>query len=340
MLINNDEYMKVLDNILNCIKTSQYKVMLNANLALMHRNWIIGNYIQENSNWGQGFLKNLSRDIKANFPDVSGFSERNLRDMKKFASIFEEDDIDAYGLAGITWYHHKALMGRVKSKDAYIWYVEKTIQNGWSHDMLEFQIDSNLYMRQVEKPKIQNFEGRLPDQQSELAIQTMKDPYIFDFVQFREGMIERDIETELVNNVKKFLIELGTGFAFVGEQFEVNVNGDEFFIDLLFYHYRLHCFVAIDLKTGKFTPDMAGKMNFYLSVLDDMVKSDLDNPSIGLILCRNENKLVAEYSLKDMSKPIGVSEYKLINDLPKELQNILPTSEDIETRVMRKYDCD
>lgn len=340
MLINNTEYMKLLDKILECIKTSQYKVILGANLALMHRNWIIGNYINENSIWGQGFLKNLSNDIKANFADVSGFSERNLRDMKKFASIFDEDDIDTYGLAGVTWYHHKALMGKAKSKEEYIWYVEKTVQNGWSRDVLEFQLDAKLYLRQVETPKIQNFHSRLPEQQSELAIQTMKDPYIFDFVQFREGMIERDIEAELVNNVKKFLIELGTGFAFVGEQYELNVSGDEFFIDLLFYNFRLHCFVAIDLKTGKFTPDMAGKMNFYLSVLDDTVKSEVDNPSIGLILCRNENRLVAEYSLKDMSKPIGVSEYKLFNDLPEELQKTLPTPKDIETRIMRKYICE
>lgn len=192
----------------------------------------------------------------------------------------------------------------------------------------------------METHKIQNFDGKLPDQQSELAIQTMKDPYIFDFVQFREGMIERDIETELVNNVKRFLMELGTGFAFVGEQYELVVNEDEFFIDLLFYNYKLHCFVAIDLKTGKFLPEMAGKMNFYLSALDDIVKSEMDNPSIGLILCRDENRLVAEYSLKDMSKPIGVSEYRLFNDLPKELQKTLPAPEDIEARIMKKYNCE
>lgn len=340
MLINDNEYMNVLNKILNYIKSSQYKVIIDANLALIHRNWVIGDYINENSIWGKGFLKNLSRDIKLNFPETSGFSERNLRDMKKFASIFEEDDIDTYGLAGVTWYHHKALMGKTKSKEEYIWYVEKTIQNGWSHNILAFQIDSNLYIRQVETHKIQNFDGKLPDQQSELAIQTMKDPYIFDFVQFREGMIERDIETELVNNVKRFLMELGTGFAFVGEQYELVVNEDEFFIDLLFYNYKLHCFVAIDLKTGKFLPEMAGKMNFYLSALDDIVKSEMDNPSIGLILCRDENRLVAEYSLKDMSKPIGVSEYRLFNDLPKELQKTLPAPEDIETRIMKKYNCE
>lgn len=340
MLINNEEYFAVLNKIIGCIENAQYKVMVGVNLALLHRNWQIGNYINENQKWGNSFLSNLSRDIKAHFPNVTGYSVRNLRDMKKFAAIFSEDDIDQYGLAGVTWYHHKALMGKVKNKEQYIWYAEKTIQNGWSHDVLVMQIDSGLYGRQADKPKIQNFYGRLPDKQSELAIQTMKDPYIFDFIPFREGMIERDIETGLVNNIRKFLLEMGKGFAFVDEQALLEVNGDEFYVDLLFYNYILHCFVAIDLKTGKFKPEMAGKMNFYLSALDEFKKSKIDNPSIGLILCRDENRLVAEYSLKDMTKPIGVAEYKLFENLPQELQETLPSPEDIKARVLNKYKCD
>lgn len=340
MLINNEEYFAVLDKIIGCIENAQYKVMVGANLALLHRNWQIGHYINENQKWGNNFLSNLSRDIKAHFPDVTGYSVRNLRDMKKFAAIFSEDNIDQYGLAGITWYHHKALMGKIKNKEQYIWYAEKTIQNGWSHDVMVMQIDSDLYGRQAGKPKIQNFSGRLPDKQSELAIQTMKDPYIFDFVPFREGMIERDIETGLVKNIRKFLLELGRGFAFIDEQALLEVNGDEFYVDLLFYNYILHCFVAIDLKTGKFKPEMAGKMNFYLSALDELKKSEIDNPSIGLILCRDENRLVAEYSLKDMTKPIGVAEYKLFENLPQELRETLPSPEDIEARVLKKYKCD
>lgn len=235
---------------------------------------------------------------------------------------------------------NKALMGKAKTKEAYIWYAEKTIQNGWSHNTLKMQLDYDLYSRQVETPKLQNFNGVLPSEQSELALQTMKDPYIFDFVRFREGMIERDIESELVANVRKLLLELGTGFAFVGEQYELNVGERDFYIDLLFYNFKLHCFVAVDLKTGEFTPEMAGKMNFYLSALDNEVKSELDNPSVGLILCKNENRLVAEYALKDMTKPIGVSEYKLFDDLPNELQEALPTAEDIEARIIKKYECE
>ena len=340
MLINNDEYLELFHKIIDCIKTSQYKVVVDANLTLLHRNWRIGTFINENNNWGTKFLDNLSKDIKSEFPDSTGYSVRNLRDMKKFASIFEEDDIDEYGLAGITWYHHKALMGKAKTKEAYIWYAEKTIQNGWSHNTLKMQLDYDLYSRQVETPKLQNFNGVLPSEQSELALQTMKDPYIFDFVRFREGMIERDIESELVANVRKLLLELGTGFAFVGEQYELNVGERDFYIDLLFYNFKLHCFVAVDLKTGEFTPEMAGKMNFYLSAFDNEVKREVDNPSVGLILCKNENRLVAEYALKDMTKPIGVSEYKLFDDLPNELQEALPTAEDIEARIIKKYECE
>lgn len=340
MLINDNEYMKVLQDIIECIRTTQYQVVLEANLALMHRNWKVGHFIRENDSWGSSFIPNLARDIKQEFPEISGFSNRNMQYMKKFAFIFSEDDIDKYGLAGVTWYHHKALMSKAKTKESYIWYVEQTVQNGWSHDTLDLQLEYELYERQVSVPKIQNFSGRLPDKQSELAIQTMKDPYIFDFVRFKKGMVEREIEAELVNNVKSFLLELGTGFAFVGEQYEIVVNGEEFYIDMLFYNYKLHCFFAIELKTGKFTPEMAGKMNFYLSALDDAVKSEQDNPSMGLILCKNENRLVAEYSLKDMTKPIGVSEYKLFDDLPENLRKMLPTVEDIETRVMKKYECE
>lgn len=201
------------------------------------------------------------------------------------------------------------------------------------------QIEYNLYGRQA-ITKIQNFSRVLPDKQSELAIQIMKDPYIFDFVQMREDMVELDIEKELVNNISKLLLELGTGFAYIGEQYPLKVQDREFKVDLLFYNIRLHSYVAIDLKTGEFLPEYAGKMNFYLSVLDDTVKSEIDNPSIGLILCKDKNELVAEYSLKDVSKPIGVSEYQLMDVLPDNLKETLPSVEDIKARVLNKYNCE
>ncbi len=338
-MINDDEYLRIFKEACSCIRKAQYNAVVSANYALIKRNIRLGELIISKSEWGNKFIDNLARDIKAEFPETTGFSVRNLKYMKKFAMEFNEDEIDEYGFAAVTWYHHMALMDKTKDKAQYIWYVQKTVENGWSRNVLAIQIESDLYSRQL-NTKVQNFARLLPDNQSELAIQTMKDPYIFDFVNMREKMIETDIERELIKNVSKLLLELGRGFAFVGEQFLIKVDDNEFYIDLLFYNYILHCFVAIDLKTGKFVPEYAGKMNFYLSVLDDQIKSEMDYPSIGLILCKDKNKVVAEYALKDMSKPIGVSEYKLIDVLPEELQETLPSVEDIETRVLKKYQCE
>ena len=339
MLMNSEEYIKIRNEAYECIRKAQYSAVVGANYALIKRNLNIGNLIILKSEWGNKFIDNLARDIKSEFPGTTGFSVRNLKYMKKFATMFTEDEIDEYGFASITWYHHMALMDKVKDKIQYVWYAQRTVENGWTRDVLVMQIETGLYTRQLGE-KIQNFHNRLPDNQSELAIQTMKDPYIFDFVSMRGRMIETDIERELVKNVSKLLLELGTGFAFVGEQYLLKVNQNEFYVDLLFYNFKLHCFVAIDLKTGQFVPEYAGKMNFYLSVLDDKVKDEQDNPSIGLILCKDKNKVVAEYALKDMTKPIGVSEYKLMNVLPEELQATLPSVEDIETRVLEAYRCD
>ena len=339
MLLNDNEYMKVRNMAYDYIRKAQYNAVISTNYALIKRNLKIGELIISKSEWGNKFIDNLARDIKLEFPGTTGFSVRNLKYMKRFAVEFTEDDIDEYGFASVTWYHHMALMDKVREKEKYIWYLQQAIKNGWSRNVLVMQIESDLYARQSGK-KIQNFNNRLPDDQSELAIQTMKDPYILDFVSMRGKMMETDIEHELVQNVSKLLLELGKGFAFVGEQYLLKVDDKEFYVDLLFYNYVLHCFVAVDLKTGQFIPEYAGKMNFYLSVLDDRVKSDIDNPSIGLILCKDKNKVVAEYALKDMTKPIGVSEYKIMNVLPDELQETLPSAEDIETRVLKKYECE
>lgn len=213
------------------------------------------------------------------------------------------------------------------------WYTEKTLENGWSRNVLTHQIESDLYTRQVLANKVNNFEKLLATEQSELAVQTMKDPYIFDFIPFREDMVERDIENALVKEITRLLLELGTGFAFLGNQYHISVGGDDFYIDLLFYNLNLRSYVVIELKTGDFKPEYAGQLNFYLSAVDGILKKEQDNPSIGLLLCKNKNDLVAEYSLKDMSKPMGVSEYKVTRDLPDELMNQLPSVEDIQKRI-------
>lgn len=238
-------------------------------------------------------------------------------------------------LAQLSWYHLTTLLDKVKDEQVYVWYAQKTIENGWSRNVLVHQIESNLYGRQVMADKVSNFENRLASPQSELAVQIMKDPYVFDFIPFKEDMVERDIEQELVRNITKLLLELGKGFAFLGNQYHLNVGGEDFYIDLLFYNLNLRCYVVIELKTGEFKPEYAGKLNFYFSAVDGIMKTEKDNPSIGLLLCKSKNDLIAEYSLKDMSKPIGVSEYRMTNSLPDELKEQLPSLEDIQKRINR-----
>lgn len=314
------------------IKSMDYTNNLYVDL---HVHMQVGNVIIRNSEWGNKFVDNLSRDMRTAFPNTKGYSVRNLKYMKKFAQIFIEDDVDKYGLGRITWSHHQVLMGKVSRQEEYVWYLEKTLEHGWSVDDLASQVKSQLYERQVAANKISNFENRLPIEQKDIVLSTMKDPYMFDFINYTEDMLETDIENELVRNVTSLLMELGTGFAFMGQQYHLEVGGKDFYIDLLFYT-RLRCYVAIDLKTGEFKPEQAGKMNFYLSALDDLVKSSDDNPSVGLILCRDENRTIAEYALRDMSKPIGVSEYHLCTDLPLDLKSALPDLEEIKSRISVK----
>jgi predicted nuclease of restriction endonuclease-like (RecB) superfamily len=213
------------------------------------------------------------------------------------------------------------------------WYAKKSLENGWSSNILEIQIETNLYKRQALASKTTNFKDRLPVPQSELAQQTLKDPYIFDFIESREGMVEREIEDELVGHITKFLLELGTGFAFLGRQYHLEVEGEDFYIDLLFYNTKLRCYVVIELKANEFKPEYAGKLNFYVSAVDGMLKSEADNPTVGILLCKKKKKLIVEYTLKDIDKPISVNEYKLFDKLPKEYKNILPTAKDIEKRI-------
>ncbi len=333
MLINDSQYISIINSIKKEIVNSQYKAAVSVNRELVLLYYNIGCMINEHKTWGNKFIENLAHDIKLEFPDSKGYSVRNLKYMSKFAEEYPDREFVQTVSAQIPWSHNVAIMDKVKDQDIRIWYIKKTIDNGWSHNVLIHQIESGLYERQAIAEKISNFENHLPVAQSELATQTMKDPYIFDFIPFKEDMVERDIENALVKDITKLLLELGTGFAFLGNQYHLNIGGDDFYIDLLFYNLNLRCYIVIELKTGDFKPEYAGKLNFYLSAVDDMLKSNTDNPSIGLLLCKSKNNLVAEYSLKDMSKPIGISEYKITNSLPKELENQLPSVEDIQNRI-------
>lgn len=305
MLMNNNEYIEIIETIKGEIRGAQYKAALSVNRELIMLYYHIGTVINEHKTWGSKFIENLAADIRIAFPNVKGYSVRNLKYMAKFAETYPDEEF-------------------VQTVSAQI---------PWSHNVLIHQIESGLYERQALAEKISNFETRLASPQSELAVQTMKDPYIFDFIPFREDMVERDIENALVKDVTKLLLELGTGFAFLGNQYHLNVGGDDFYIDLLFYNLNLRCYVVIELKTGEFKPEYAGQLNFYLSAVDGIIKHPEDNPSIGLLLCKSKNDLVAEYALKDMSKPIGVSEYKITSSLPEALSKQLPSVEDIQKRI-------
>lgn len=333
MLINDNQYLSVIESIKTEISKAQYNAALQVNKELTLLYYHIGRIINEHKSWGNKFIDNLARDIKIAYPNSTGYSVRNLKYMAKFAAEYPDEQIVQEVLAQITWYHNIALMDKVKGQEASLWYAKESVKNGWSRNVLVHQIESGLYERQAIAQKISNFESLLPAPQSELAVQTMKDPYVFDFIPFKEDMVERDIENALIKDVTALLLELGTGFAFLGNQYHLNVGGDDFYIDLLFYNLNLRCYVVIELKTGDFKPEYAGQLNFYLSAVDAQLKKDTDNPTIGLLLCKNKNNLVAEYSLKDMSKPMGISEYKISSVLPEELSRQLPSVEDIQKRI-------
>lgn len=333
MLPENNDYKELIENIKNKVREAQYRAMLKANGEMIQLYWNIGKELNEQVRYGNAFIDTLAKEIKLDSPNIKGFSARNLRYMKKLAKEITDLDFLQTVSAKLTWSHNLVLLEKLHSMDERYWYGMKAIENAWSVNLLEVQIAGKLMERQNNPHKIHNFEQRLPEPQSELAIQTMKDPYIFDFIKVREEMIERDVEDELVKHITNFLLEMGSGFAYMGHQKVLKVEDEEFFPDLLFYNTILHCYVVIDLKMKKFKPEYAGKMNFYLSVVDEQLKTETDNPSIGLILCRDKNKVIAEYSLKDMSKPIGVSEYKLTQEIPEAFKSTFPNAEAWEKHI-------
>ena len=333
MLINSNEYLATIEQVKQEIREAQYRasIRVNTELIILYHN--IGNVINQHKSWGDKFIENLAYDIKMDFPQVKGYSVRYLKYMAKFAATYPDVEFVLQVVAQIPWGHNIVILDKLSNQEERHWYIEACRVIGWARNVLIHQIESDLYRRQMLAEKVSNFEQRLPAPQSELAVQTMKDPYIFDFISFKEDMVEKDIEKALVQDITKLLLELGTGFAFLGNQYHLNVGGDDFYIDLLFYNLNLRCYVVIELKTGEFKPEYAGQLNFYLSAVDGLVKQEQDNPTIGLLLCKSKNNLVAEYSLKDMSKPIGVSEYQITSRLPAELEKQLPSVEDIRKRI-------
>ncbi len=313
------------------IHNAQQRATLAVNRELVLLYWQIGRDIldrQGREGWGTKVIERLAQDLRNAFPDMKGFSPRNLKYMRAFAEAWPDEAIVQGALAQLPWYHHLALLDKLTDEKERCWYAEKAIEHGWSRNVLVIQIERRMYKRSGKA--ITNFTVQLPAFLSDLARESLKDPYRLDFLGLGEDAQERAIEEAIVHHITRFLLELGAGFAFVGRQVHIEVGGDDFFMDLLFYHLKLRCYVVIELKAGPFKPEHAGKLSFYLSAVDEEMKAEHDNPTIGLLLCKSKNKVVAEYALRDSNKPIGVAEYQLIEALPAELQTSLPSIEAIE----------
>lgn len=316
------------------IHTAQQRAALAVNRELVLLYWQIGRDIlarQAEQGWGAKVIERLAHDLRVAFPEMKGFSPRNLKYMRAFAQAWPDAELVQAVLAQLPWYHQLALLDKLPDSESRRWYAAKALEHNWSRNVLVMQIETRLLERSG--AAINNFEARLPKPQSDLARETLKDPYRFDFLGLTDEAQERDVEQSLVKHVTEFLLELGAGFAFVGRQVLLDVGGDEFFIDLLFYHLKLRCYVVIELKGGKFKPEHLGQLGFYLTAVDRQIKSEHDNPTIGLLLCKSKNKVVAEYALGDKTQPMGIAEYKLLEALPAELQTSLPSIEQIESEL-------
>lgn len=333
--INNTEYTTLLEDIKQRYRSAQLKAAFAVNHEMIQFYWSLGKQIiekQSKTNWGSKFLKQLSQDLRNHFPSTKGFSLSNLKYIRKFAELYPTIGQQAAGQ--LPWGHIMVLLDKVKDSVARDWYAESALKNGTARSVLEIQIEQNLYERQGKlEHKITNFANRLPVPQSDMALQLFKDPYDFRFLPVTEEAEEQAIEHSLTTHLRKLFLELGTGFAFMGNQYKISVDGHDFFLDLLFYHVRLRCYFVVELKTTEFKPEHVGQLNFYLAVVDGALKEPEDNPTIGLLLCKKKNKLVAEYSLKRIEGPIGIADYRLLQELPKELINDLPSPAMLERQL-------
>jgi len=366
------DYLNFLQEVKSLIKQGHQKAALAVNTALIQTYWILGERIAQQQALFEGrnnYVEQLAKDLRAEFPEMKGFSRSNLFYIRKFYQFYantsvqqlvglnetasdknsvqqpvalENDDSVQQpvgfnlNILGIPWGHHVVLLDKAKSVDEALFYLQQTTENNWSRAILTLQIEQDLYSRQGKA--ITNFHQTLPEKQALMAGQMLKDPYNFGFLMLENKVQELDIERQLTEHITKFLLELGKGFAFIGRQYPLQVGEKDYRLDLLFYHIRLRCFVVLDLKVVEFEPEFAGKMNFYLSVVDDQIKTTDDQPSIGIILCKNKNKLEVEYALQGMSKPIGVSEFTVTQALPAELKSTLPTVEEFENELNKEID--
>ncbi len=353
-LIKDSDYKNWLIDLKSKIKQSQIKAALSVNAEVILLYWDLGKQIvekQKTANWGFSVINQLSKDLSEEFKDLKGFSKSNLYSMKQFYETFSVYNEYFHQLGGkieiqspipeiveiycckLPWRHIVLVLQKVKEMEKAIFYFQETIQNNWSRNVLNMQIESKLFERQGKA--ITNFKNVLPALDADLLNETLKNPYNFDFLTLERNALEKEIEKGLIANITKFIMELGKGFAFIGKQYQIEVNNKAYYLDLLFYHVKLHCYIVIELKVGEFEPEYIGKLNFYLSAVDAILKTDFDNPSIGILLCKNQSKIEVEFALKDINKPIGVSEFSF-NELPMEIQREMPSLEELEFELIKQ----
>lgn len=327
------DFKELVLNIKQEISQTQVLIMSDANVRLINLYFKIGKVIYENSNWGNKFIENLERELKLDFPNIKGFSARNLGRMKKFYLEYKDEAILPMALAKLPWSQNMTLIDKIKDKEKREWYRNEAINGNWSVVVLEHQIDIELYERQSPSDKSNNFENTLINPQSDLANDLQNDPYIFNLPLLKEKYVETELEKALVERIKDTLLELGKGFSFLGNQYKITDGENDYFIDMLFYHVDLNCYIVVELKSKSFKPEYTGQLAFYMSAIDKTKKKDTDNPTIGLLLCKEKNKISVEWALDKINAPIGMSNYEVTKLLPKEMIECLPTEEDINLHV-------
>lgn len=325
------EFKNIVNKIKGEIKSTQIRVAVESNKNLINLYFRIGKILSDNYKYGNKFIDDVSRELKLEFPNMEGFSVRNLKYMKKFYLEYRNDELVQRYVAQLPWRHNIALMSKIKDNGIRKIYAEATIKNGWSKDMLVVQIDNNYHLRIGNSSN--NFKISLPDIDSDLANNIIKDPYVFDFLILKENYKEKELEQAMIEKIKYVLIELGKGFSFVGNQYKVSTENNDYFIDLLFYHLELRCYVVVELKTTEFKPEYIGQLGFYVTAVNETLKKETDNQTIGLLLCKNKDRLTAKWSLKSTSVPIGISSFELDKYIPKDIIEKLPSEEDLNLHI-------
>ena len=329
--MTKEEFRNIVNSIKSEIKTTQLKIAVEANENLMNLYFKLGEILNDNYKYGNNFIDYISCELKLEFPNIKGFSVRNLKYMKKFYLEYKDDVVVQRIVAQLPWRHNITLMSKLKDNEIRKIYAKATIKNGWSKDMLVIQIENNYHLRIGNSSN--NFKLALPDVDSDLANNTIKDPYLFDFLALKENYKEKELEKAIIERIKDVLVELGKGFSFVGNQYKIKTNNNDYYIDLLFYHLDLRCYIVVELKTTEFKPEYIGQLGFYVTAVNETLKRKTDNQTIGLLLCKNKDRLTAKWSLKSMNVPIGISSFELNKYVSEDVLEKLPTEEDLNLHI-------